>query len=74
MINKENLLKELQNAKSELDSTKSKLSAQIQLAQDLNSQVLSLKTDIDRINDLYRSYKSKYECVANKVDANGKAC
>ena len=67
-------LKELENTKTELDSTKSKLAAEIQLARDLNSQVLSLKADVDRINDLYRSYKSKYECVANKVDADGKAC
>lgn len=67
-------LKELENTKTELDSTKSRLAAEIQLAQDLNSQVLSLKADVDRINDLYRSYKSKYECVANKVDADGKAC
>lgn len=55
---------------AELSTTKSQLAAQVQLTQQLNTQVLNLKSDVDK----YKPYKAKYECVANKVDSSGNAC
>ena len=74
---KTKLTADLTSTKSELAATLSKLTdTQSQLAQkvqqimDLDRQVLSLKADVD----YYRPFKSKYECVASKVDSSGNAC
>ena len=55
---------------AELSGTKSQRGAQVQLTQQLNTQVLNLKSDVDK----YKPYKAKYECVANKVDSSGNSC
>ena len=77
---KKKLEVDLAGTKAELASTNAKLTetqlqlvSYIKLTQDLNSQVLNLKSDVQRFTDLYHSYQSKYECTT-KLDANGKSC
>ena len=78
---KKKLEVELANTKSDLASTNAKLAqtqnqltTEIQLVQDLNTQVLNLKSDVDKFEALYKNYQNKYNCVANRVDANGNPC
>lgn len=55
-----------------LSQTQTQLAAQIELAQQLNAQVISLKNDIDR----FKPYLAKYNCIdpAKRVDTSGAAC
>lgn len=55
---------------AELEKIKSQLAAQVQLAQELNRQVLNLKSDVDK----FKPYKDKYECTKIKPDAEEGSC
>ena len=63
---------ELASTNAQLSSTQNQLAAQVQLAQQLNSQVLSLKNDVDK----YKAYYNKYNCIdpSKRIDSNGAAC
>lgn len=69
-IDKKKLQDELASTKSSLASTAAKLTetqsqlgAQVQLAQDLNQQVLSLKSDVKRLDDKVDDLKRRIACL-----------
>lgn len=69
-IDKKKLQDELASTKSSLASTAAKLTetqsqlgAQVQLAQDLNQQVLSLKSDVKRLDDKADDLKRRIACL-----------
>ena len=61
---------ELAGTQAKLSQTQSQLGAQIELVQQLNAQVISLKNDVDK----FKPYLAKYNCIASKVDSNGNPC
>ena len=61
---------DLANTAAKLSDTQAQLAAQVQLVQQLNAQVISLKNDVEK----YKVYYGRFNCVDKKVDADGKAC
>lgn len=58
---------QLAETTSNLASTKSQLAAQVQLAQELNRQVLNLKSDVTKLDNRIKCYKEK-------IDADEGSC
>ena len=52
---------------AKLTETQNQLSAQLQLAQELNRQVLNLKSDVTRLD-------KKVDCLKSKADADEGSC
>ncbi len=55
---------------ADLSNTKNQLTAQIKLAQDLNQQVLNLKSDVTRLENKVDSLEKKNSCLKQTAGAS----